>query len=114
MYSFSVVVGIIALWAVWYLQALATNYRSARRTGFPIYASPVNHGNLFWLIFSVPLRPLFARLPAFAFDRRNLWLGSLTYELGPGDIGLNVSPSHSTEERTVDCRRGDCPDCTFA
>lgn len=70
MHSFSVIVGISVLWAVWYLQALASNYRKARRTGFPIYISPVNQDNFLWLIFSVPLRPLFSRfLPAFAFDR---------------------------------------------
>lgn len=70
MYSFSVIVAISVLWAIWYLQALAANHLKARRTGFPIYISPVNQDNLLWLIFSVPLRPLFSRfLPAFAFDR---------------------------------------------
>lgn len=51
-----------AAYAVWCLISLFTEYRAARKSGLPIVLVPVNVHNLAWMIFSVPLRPLFQSL----------------------------------------------------
>ena len=69
----SIVLTLIVVAATWYLASLLTTYNAARKVGLPIYITPVNMHNLFWLVFSVPLRPLLRRiLPSRVFLRFEL------------------------------------------
>lgn len=64
---------LFAIWAGSNLWSLYKNYLSARKTGLPIVICPVNPYHPLWLIFSVPLRPLFEKyLPAWIYRRLNL------------------------------------------
>ena len=54
----------------YYLYIFMRNYIDAQRSGFRVLALPIAVGALPWVIFSVPLRPVFARwLPTFIFER---------------------------------------------
>ncbi len=57
-------------YTLWYCQSLFSNYREARRSGYPILVCPANTDNIIWIIFAVAFRPILARcLPAFAYGR---------------------------------------------
>src|SRR5690349_10726558 len=52
------------------LWSLLVNYLAARRSGLPTYICLSNPFHPVWMVFSVPLRPIFRRcLPKFLFDR---------------------------------------------
>jgi hypothetical protein len=76
MQTFTVLFGLVATAIVWYGSLLLANYRLARKSGFPVLLMPVDKSNIFWMIFSVPLRPVFMRiLPTFAYE----WLRPSIY-----------------------------------
>jgi len=54
----------------YYCYALHTSHLSALKIGLPVVLCPVNPLNVFWLVVSVPLRPLLLRiLPKFLWQR---------------------------------------------
>lgn len=63
----STLIGAYCLSIVW---TLFSNYSKAGKSGFPVYVCPTNPGNPFWMLSSVPLRPLLFRLlPTVIFER---------------------------------------------
>ncbi|KIW92230.1 uncharacterized protein Z519_07214 [Cladophialophora bantiana CBS 173.52] len=69
----SILLTLYGLWVVSTLWNLFKNYLSARKTGLPIIIFPLNNYHPIWMIFSVPLRPLFERfLPGWAYEPINL------------------------------------------
>lgn len=60
----------LCLLLVWYFSSLPRYYRLARATGLPIFISPVNPANPFWLVFSSTFEPTLSRyLPQLIYDR---------------------------------------------
>ena len=54
----------------WYCQSFVNNYGKAKGSGFPLYVCPLDPQSILWIVFSVPLRPIFAKcFPSFVFDR---------------------------------------------
>jgi hypothetical protein len=63
---FSCVFGLYFLSSIY---TLVNNYLIARKTGFHLDFCPVNPNNPLWMIFSIPLRPVFSNfLPSFAYE----------------------------------------------
>ena len=55
---------------LWYFSSFPTNYRQARKTGLPIFISPVNPANPFWLVFAATFQPQLERyLPSCIYNR---------------------------------------------
>ena len=56
---------------IWYLSALPRHYHNAKKTGLPIYFSPVNQSNPVWLILAAVLgySTLARILPRSLFER---------------------------------------------
>ncbi|EXJ74386.1 uncharacterized protein A1O5_02682 [Cladophialophora psammophila CBS 110553] len=69
----SILLTLYGLWVASTLWNLFKNYLSARKTGLPIIVFPLNNYHPIWMIFSVPLRPLFERvLPGWVYEPINL------------------------------------------
>lgn len=106
---FPIVVALAAISVGWYFTSFLKSYLKARKIGLPIHLTPVNDHNVFWMIFAVPLRPIFKRfLPAALFQRLELatygfefrvrnkpykMFGPTYLLVGPGEVALwNADP----------------------
>ena len=58
----SVLGALLTIGITYYLVALTRAYLVARKINLPIYLTPVDSQNFLWIVFSVPLQPLFKRL----------------------------------------------------
>ena len=66
----STILAIFCLMTAWYFSSLPFNYRLARATNLPIFISPINPANPFWLVFSSIFEPTLSRyLPKIVYDR---------------------------------------------
>ena len=71
-----------AAYAIWYFASFLTHYRAVRKSGLPVVVVPVNVQNLPWLIASVPLRPLFQRLPKWLAFRLEMSTYGFEFNIG--------------------------------
>ncbi|KAG8528346.1 uncharacterized protein KY384_007264 [Bacidia gigantensis] len=59
-----IVVALALIYLTWHFQCLFTNYRAARRSGFPVLVIPFNVVNPVYILLGATLRPLFEKIVA--------------------------------------------------